>query len=86
MTDEIPQTTADHGAWGYNEDTRTLTYLVSGKGADIDDNNNPATRDIQLRVSFSGLKISLDMLKGAPNSNLLCLLLVSGWKTLHICD
>ncbi len=67
MTDEIPQATADHGAWGYNEDTRTLTYLVSGKGADIDDNNNPETRNIQLRVSFSGLKISLDMLKGAPN-------------------
>ena len=55
VTDEIPTPTDDHGSWGFNNGTKTLTYLVSGKDADLSVNNNPATRDVSLKVSYTRL-------------------------------
>jgi hypothetical protein len=52
VTDQIPSPTDDHGAWGYNEDTSTMTYLVSGKGAELTDNNNTQPINIQFQVCF----------------------------------
>lgn len=50
VTDEIPLSTADHGDWGFDNATKTMTYLVSGKGAELSANNNSATRDITFKV------------------------------------
>lgn len=60
VTDQIPPPTGDHGDWGFNNATKTMTYLVSGKGADIDENNNTGPRDINFRVSVTDLNKKLD--------------------------
>ena len=46
-----PPTTGNHGDWGFVNETKSLTYLVTGKNNSKDVNNNLATKDIRLQVS-----------------------------------
>ena len=50
VSDTVPLAAADHGDWGFNNATKTLSYLVSGKGVEISPNYVPNPRNIQLRV------------------------------------
>lgn len=46
-----PPHTADHGDWGFVNKTKTLTYLVTGKGNTKSRNKNLAPRTIRFKVS-----------------------------------
>ena len=47
-----------------------MTYLVSGKGADVSDNNNTAPRDIQFRVGFVALSPHQFLIKISHDSKI----------------
>lgn len=76
FTNEVPQATADHGDWGYDESTKTLTYLVSGKDARVTRNGNVEKRDIQLKVRT--------LHQSAKNTD--ASLLILAWPSYHAID
>lgn len=49
-SETLPPPTADHGDWGYANETKTLSYLVSGKNNVFSLNNNLGQKNIRLRV------------------------------------
>lgn len=46
-----PPPNAVNGDWGFVNETKTLTYLVSGKDNSVSPNKNVMQRDVQFRVS-----------------------------------
>ena len=51
MTDETPScASSPHGAWGFDNGTKTLSILVSGNNNPTTLNNNPKTREVRLAV------------------------------------
>ena len=50
-----PPTSGNHGDWGFVNNTKTQTYLVTGKENTNDVKNNLETKDIRARGSGSSL-------------------------------
>ena len=53
-----PPPDAVHGDWGFVNETKTLTYLVSGKDNWVTINKNWVPKDVQLRVSKDNNHVS----------------------------
>ena len=53
FSETVPPTTGFHGEWGFVNETKEFTYLVTGKDNTRDWNNNLAPKSILLRVSIN---------------------------------
>jgi hypothetical protein len=53
FSESVPPTTGFHGEWGFVNETKEFTYLVTGKDNMQDANNNLNKKSISLRVSIN---------------------------------
>lgn len=51
FSETVPPTTGFHGEWGFVNETKEFTYLVTGKDNTKDSNDNLNTKSISLQVS-----------------------------------
>ena len=58
FSETVPPTTGFHGEWGFVNETKEFTYLVTGKDNTKDANGNLNEKSVQLRVSIQQLNSS----------------------------